>query len=160
VGIDSIIIRIQFVAVSQELIGEVDVKTKIVHFFVQRSSTYSVNGSVIPWQLERLNEGGAMNLASGIFTVPVNGIYHFEFTGIRNSAADYVAVQFQVNGIFLAGIFDRSSTSTDLFDTVSLTASLRLKANDRINLYLKDGSIYDDAGYATQFAGWLVEEDF
>ncbi len=116
--------------------------------------------SAIPWQVERLNEGGAMNLTSGIFTIPVNGIYHFEFNGIRDSAADYVAVTLRVNDKHVGSTFDKYSSSADVFDTVSLTASLRLKAKDRVCMYLNKGSIYNDFGYQTQFAGWLVEEDF
>lgn len=114
--------------------------------------------SSIPWQVERLNEGGAMNLTSGIFIVPVNGIYHFEFNGMGNS--DYLAISLHVNGNYVASVFDKQSSVSLRLDKMSLAGSLRLKANDKVNMYLKEGSIYDDGGYATRFVGWLVEEDF
>jgi len=43
---------------------------------------------------------------------------------------------------------------------VSLAASLRLKAGDRVNLFnTGDGILYDNADHYTHFTGWLVEED-
>ena len=67
-----------YVAVSQDFIGQVDVKTKTVHFFVQRNSPFSTTNAVIPFDVACLNQGNAFDLASGIFTVPVPGIYHFD----------------------------------------------------------------------------------
>ena len=54
-----------FIAVSQQLIGDVDVTTKSVHFYVQRNTDFSAN-DVIPWEVVRLNEGGDMDLSSRI----------------------------------------------------------------------------------------------
>jgi len=59
----------------------VDVKTKNVHFYVQKNATWGTPDSYIPFEVARLDEGQAMDLATGTFTCPVSGIYHFEFTG-------------------------------------------------------------------------------
>jgi len=76
----------------------VDLKTKSVHFFAQRNTTFSAAKKVIPFEVSRLNEGGAMDLASGIFTVPVSGIFHFEFSGLR----DFNTTDFNINlSVFL-----------------------------------------------------------
>ncbi len=47
------------------------------------------------------NEGGAMDVATGIFTVPVNGIYEFWFHGLSsNTPADYIRFGLIVNGSY------------------------------------------------------------
>ncbi len=138
-----------------------DVKTKTVHFYVQRFSTFSEAPAVIiPWEVERLNEGGAMNLASGIFTVPLNGIYHFEFSGLKAESATDFSVFLDVNGVGIASAGTNYGSNTGTFEGYSLTASLRLKAGDRMNLFNDVGSVlYDNGFYKNHFTGWLVEED-
>jgi len=71
-----------FFAVTQGLIGSLDIKKKSVHFYVTRQNNVGPSDA-IPWEVEHLNEGGAMDLPSGVFTVPVNGIYHFDFSGLK-----------------------------------------------------------------------------
>jgi len=75
------------VAVSEALVGQVDVKTKIVHFYVQRNFDFSTGQTVIPFELARLNEGNAFNLPLGIFIAPVPGVYHFDFSALKSSTA-------------------------------------------------------------------------
>ena len=68
-----------------------DVKIQSVHFFVKRSTTnFELTNVVIPFDIERLNVEGAMNLATGVFTVPLDGIYHFEFPALKYSDTNLV----------------------------------------------------------------------
>jgi len=40
----------------------------------------------------------AMSLADGVFSVPVVGIYHLEFSGLKDSSTAGIYVYLQVNG--------------------------------------------------------------
>ena len=88
-------------AVSQKRIGFVDVKSSSVYFYVQRSDRFYTTG-IIPFEIERLNIGGAMNLKSGKFTVPRNGTYAFSFTGLAgfssSSSSVHLFVEMRSNG--------------------------------------------------------------
>jgi len=150
-----------FVSASQEVIGNVDVKTQTVKFYVQRNTSFSTRFAVIPFELERLNEGEAMDLSSGVFTAPVSGLYHFEFAGLKDRTAYYLGISLQVNGVNVAAAVTNQYV-TGTRDSISMTASLRLKTNDKVNLYngeFGDGVLYDDEGHVTHFTGWLEEEE-
>lgn len=138
-----------------------NVKTKIVQFYVQRNTSFSTRYAVIPFELALLNEGDAMDLASGIFTAPVNGLYHFEFSGMKDITTYYLGISLQVNGDNVgAAVTNQYVTGTR--DSISMTASLRLKSGDKVNVYngrYGDGVLYDDEGHVTHFSGWLEEED-
>ena len=58
--------------------------------------------SIIPFELARLNEGDAFSLPSGIFTAPVNGIYHFQFSAVKPLPYMFLDVFLQVNGANIA----------------------------------------------------------
>ncbi len=103
-----------------------------------------------------------MNLALGIFTAPVPGIYHFEFSGQKDTIADF-GIYLQVNGVNIGLVYTyHYQPGLKGWDNLSFSVSLRLKTNDRVNLYHDNGigTLYDRAGDGfTHFSGWLVEED-
>ena len=143
--------------VSQELTGHLEVKKKTVHFYVQKNSNFYSN-AVAPFEFEQLNEGNAFELASGTFTAPVSGIYHFQFSGVKHSGASFLSIYLQVNG-YHVGMATASGKGGST--TASLSASLRLKAGDKVRLYNERGSMLHDhlEEHWTHFIGWLVEED-
>ena len=73
----------------ETVIGYNDVKTAAgIYFYVQRSSNFTSTMTVIPRDLEKLNIGRAMNLATdGVFTAPVNGRYQFLYNALLGSSA-------------------------------------------------------------------------
>jgi len=133
-----------------------DVKTAAggVSFYVQRNTTYSYNETVIPYEVDRLNIGGAMNLTSGVFTSPVNGRYYFSFIARSGITAASNWVYLRINGVRI-GIALAPSDKYNL----PMVATLNLKKGDTVDVYLATGSTYDDGYYYTQFSGFLVEED-
>lgn len=146
-----------------QLIGNVDVKTTNVHFYVQRKSSFTTPYAVIPFESEVLNLGNGMDSNTGVFTAPLAGTYYFQFSGITNNNLE---ILLQVNGQNIAlSAIDLSFTNGASFYTgVTLTASVQLKANDQVNLYNNgDGELYQPGAGVdvpnTHFTGWLVDED-
>lgn len=135
-----------------------DVKTNSVHFYVQRRGEVVLDNVVIPFDIERLNVGGAMNLALGVFTVPVDGIYHFEFSALADVDLDPLAVKLQVNGVDIGWSY--TAGKLGFSNGISgINASLRLKTGDQVRLFKSTGVLNDYSYQFTHFTGWLVEED-
>ena len=94
-----------------------------------------------------------MNITSGIFTAPTNGVYYFSFVSI--SYADGTnAVILRKNGQNIA-----TSLVPSINYNPSISATLQLNKTDQIDVYLYIGSILDDNNFHyTQFSGILLEE--
>jgi len=151
---------LKFILVIKTLIGNIDVKTKRVNFYVQRNSPFTTPNAIIPFEMALVNVGDAMDLVSGVFTVPVRGIYHFEFTAVKDYSTKFLMVHLQVNGVQV-GIANSQHTNTGVFDTISFGTSLRLNFGDKVNLFnWRAGVMFDDAQHHTHFSGWLMEDWF
>ena len=139
-----------------------DIKTSPVYFFVQRTSPIvtpndATGGLVIPWQSARLNVGNAMNLTTGVFTAPHNGVYHFAFTAIKDNQYNFdTHIYLRLNGEIVGSAF----ATVQIFSTSALHSTLQLNKGDRIDLWLMRGGLFDDSTYHhTLFSGWMDEED-
>ena len=64
---------------SSNTIDKANNHTSPVHFCVQRSSSFSIVG-IILYELELVNVGNAIDINTGIFITPADGIYHFSLT--------------------------------------------------------------------------------
>jgi len=155
--------------VLENTIGNVEVKTTEVHFYVQRKSSYhkGINHMAIPFEIEKLNVGKAMNLSSGVFTAPVPGIYYFAFSTVKDEFPHHLIISLRLNGKGQGRAYSElynkgKSSSTNTKATLSLTASLYLKAKDQVSLFIEydSGGTFDtEEGQHTHFTGWLVNEE-
>jgi len=138
-----------------------------VHFYVQRSTSFSASNATIPFEIEQLNMGSGMNLTSGIFTAPLSGIYSFSFSGMGHGSGPrpvpyygFVIVALNLNGVPIAYANSIVYEATDAVLTASLHSILKLKAGDEIKLVLEGGELYEAPDSpSTHFTGTLLEED-
>lgn len=125
-----------------------------VYFQVQRYSNYRSVGSVITYELERLNIGGAMNLNSGVFTAPTSGRYQFTFSANSDTLLQRISVLLRVNGASNTMSFAPSRNLN-----LPISATLNLKRGDKVDMFLNQGGIAGGDSNVIQFSGILLEED-
>ena len=57
------------------MIGVTDVKSQPVYFYVQRKTNFTTWNTPMPFEIEKMNVGGGMNLKTGVFTAPKSDEY-------------------------------------------------------------------------------------
>ncbi|XP_046462614.1 uncharacterized protein LOC124208790 isoform X1 [Daphnia pulex] len=148
----------------QTWIGYADVKSSPTYFYAQRNVTFNETKIPIPFDVEILNVGGAMNFTSGKFTAPVAGKYFFSFTGLirftGSSTIQNCYLYLYKNGDRIARSYSDEISATVQDETLSLQSTLNLNKGDQIWLeidYLTPGTTLN--GPFSQFNGFLLEED-
>ena len=58
-----------FITGFETIIGYNDIKSSAIYFYVQKNRIYTVGNVSIPFDIQQLNIGNAMNLNTGVFTV-------------------------------------------------------------------------------------------
>ena len=105
----------------QKWIGYNDVKSAAAYFYVQRSNAhFNQTKTPIPFDVEKLNAGGAFNLNSGKFTTPVKGKYFFTASGIPDFPASSSARQNMDIGLYKNGGLMGAAHSDEMHSTASL----------------------------------------
>jgi hypothetical protein len=114
-----------------------------------------------------VNEGNAMDLIKGIFTVPRTGVYFFAFTGLADfpsSSHVYLRVGLFLNGVLIGlGSLDEGNTVTSQNSPFTFQSTLNLKSGDQVWVGITgmtSGSyLYDDGNHYTHFTGFMLEEE-
>ena len=149
--------------VSENLIGYLDIKsTPGVYFYVQRNTAIGDTNQpqVVRFNIERLNIGRAMNMATGVFTAPKPGIYRFLFHGTKSYLqAASLHIDLRVNGVNIGNAYAHHYENVGML-SIGVHSVVKLKTGDEVILYKAgEGWLYDDNTPDTHFSGCLVEEE-
>ncbi|EFX87180.1 C1q and tumor necrosis factor-related protein 2 [Daphnia pulex] len=157
----------------QTWIGFDDVKSSPTYFTVQRFQNFRQQDVPIPFDVELLNVGGAMNAQTGKFTAPRAGTYFFSFVGWAYFSPSTSQVNINV-GLFLngnsigRGHADEMTNNLqigDQYETFTLQSTLNLQAGNQIWLQMfgsSSGALLTGSyasSYVTTFTGLLLQEE-
>ena len=135
------------------------------YFYVQKSTSFKLIDTPIPFEIEKLNMGNAMNLTSGIVTIPRTGFYFFSFTGIGviPSSGGHLEVALLLNGNEVGRAQCNDFSGIGEWEIYSIQSTLHLQSGDRmwlqipsmgLGVYLQDTNLH-----YTHFTGWMLQED-
>ena len=143
----------------QTLIGHADVKSSLVHFYAQSTTSFSTVNTPVPFNVAKLNTGSALNLSTEKFTAPVAGTYFFTFAGdvdFPTPGFAWMHVALVLNGNTV-GIVQSNSNG---FGTLSIHSTLHLQVNDQVWVKIDDklSDPYLRGGFY-HFTGSLLDQD-
>ena len=150
----------------QKWIGFEDIISSPTYFYVQKSfPNFTQINTPIPFEVEKLNVGGAMNLQTGKFTAPRTGKYFFSLSGLgyfpASSSNQAMHLHLVKNGSRIASAYSGSTSPGGMYDTYSLQSTLQLQVGEQIWVdisIISAGAYFNGNGY-THFTGWLLQED-
>jgi len=142
-------------ALSIDSSGRIIQSTNRPAFWVYKSNGDVAAGNVIAWNGARLNQGSHINLSTGVFTVPITGLYVFHFEGIASGNGE-CRVRIQVNGSSVSDGRRGNGTASNAYEGLHVQALLALTANDEVSTYVIEGHLYGQNDKHTTWLGYLV----
>ena len=108
-------------------------------------------GITVTYNAALANVGSSLNLATGLFTAPVAGLYHFTFSGIKQTGLGSTEVVFIVSGVPQV---PRAYTDPSGYTALSIATTLSLAAGATVGVRVTGGSIHGNN--ANEFSGFLI----
>ena len=129
-------------------------------FNAQKAEGFNVKG-FLTFDRVDINIGDGFNGSSGIFNVPVSGIYKLNFSGqSAYERNDVTRVKVYKNGSYILGIWDSNEGKHEMETThdgnnVSYTWIMKLVKGDKLKLYSKS-NLYASSNRPLTFTGELI----
>ncbi len=122
-------------------------------FFARRTGTTVTSGNDYIFDSVETNIGSHYDSSTGKFTAPIAGIYAFSANILsmdNTNANGFVIVKNNTNNANELGRF-RSHSSNAVHNTLSLSVTVSLSANDTVFCHVSEGSLYGGTA-----AGWSI----
>ena len=110
--------------------------------------------TIVKWDVVTLNQGGAYDTSTGMFTCDTSGLYAFD-VHVQGHFGTRVCLQLQKNGDRLVGLFKHAHDHTD---DASLSHVVELQQGDEVGVFTSCTSVLyqeyvDELNY---FSGYLI----
>ena len=113
--------------------------------------------TTVKYNRTSLNTGNSMSLTTGLFTAPVNGLYHFTFSGFAdNLVTPPTSIVFIVNGAPQSSR-SYSHLSANLYTPMSLATTRYLTSGQTIGVFVQVGALHGND--TSEFTGFLIAAD-
>jgi len=150
-------IFILYVIVIENKIGYVDVKSSSgVYFSAISKKNQIADSGILLFDKTFLNIGNGMDTSTGVLTAPKAGIYHFSFSVLKEGyalVALLAHLRLNENKLGVVHVGDGLFASQ-----ASMHSTLKLKKDDRIDVWIATGKLHYIHKRSNHFTGWLLEE--
>ena len=100
------------------------------------------------------SEPCGMDYSTGIFTVSIEGLYHFSINVVRKSKSD-TSVLIRIDNSNVCSAWSDFQESDEWGEAVSCSIVRFLKPGQKVHAYLYEGSLFP-SHFVNQFHGFLI----
>jgi len=127
-----------------------------IYFNLQKSVTFCVPKSPVPFEIININVGEAFNFKQQELITPVAGIYEVIVKGFKTGMQDEMEITLRHNKKRVANAMVDWVVAHDFHTSFSIYSIFKAEKGDHIDLFLIKGCLYDDINHNTQFTGKLL----
>jgi len=133
-------------------------KTMGVYFSAYRSGAYSGGGENLTFSGAYCNNGGGLDVESGVFTCPIGGTYMFQFH-LATHDNKKALLSIRVNDKEIASVFDQNHKDNHKNSMAGTNVVHNVKKGEQVTLYAYTGTWLADfpANHYTHFVGLLLQ---
>ena len=107
----------------------------------------------------QVNRSNCYNTSNGRFTAPVTGLYFFYYGGLKNNNSNVLRLKLRKgNGTYLNNgrEFRLDENGGNYAENASMCIIVSLTANEYVQVYVTEGTVYGQYNSYTYFGGYLL----